>query len=79
MSWLKTIYGQIRRSSQPKRKNKMKKVLQKKLFEKVGNELKSNNFHLVDSSSKWMIYHRKNDRSGRMAWRDSAHGVASIT
>ena len=38
MSWLKTIYGQIRRSLQPKRKNKMKKALQKKLFEKVGNE-----------------------------------------
>ena len=36
----------------------MKKELQKILFEKVGAELNKNNFHLVDSSSKWIVYHR---------------------
>ena len=38
----------------------MKKELQKILFEKVGAELNKNKFHLVDSSSKRIVYHRNN-------------------
>ncbi len=39
----------------------MKKELRDKILENVGKELYRNSFHLVDSSSKWMIFHRKND------------------
>ena len=39
----------------------MKKELRDKILEKVGNELYHNSFRLVDSSSKWMIFHQKND------------------
>ena len=39
----------------------MKKEFQKMLLEKVGTALNTNNFYLVDSSSKWILYHRKTD------------------
>ena len=39
----------------------MKKELRNKILEKVGYELNRNGFLLADSSSKWMIFHRKND------------------
>ena len=39
----------------------MNKDLRKLLAEKVGNELKNNGFHLVDSLNKYFIYHRKNN------------------
>ena len=38
----------------------MKKELRNKILEKVGDELNRKGFLLVDSSSKWMIFHRKN-------------------
>lgn len=31
------------------------------LLEKVGTELTKNDFHLVDLSRKWMVYHKKTD------------------
>ena len=39
----------------------MKKELRNKVLEKVGDELNCKGFLLVDSSSKWMIFHRKSD------------------
>ena len=39
----------------------MKKTLRNKVLEKVGDELNCKGFLLVDSSSKWMIFHRKSD------------------
>ncbi len=39
----------------------MKKELRDKILEKVGYELNRNGFFIADSSSKWMIFHRKND------------------
>ena len=39
----------------------MKKELRDIILEKVGYELNRKGFLLVDSSSKWMIFHRKND------------------
>ena len=39
----------------------MKKKLRDKLLEKVGYELNRSGFLLAASSSKWMIFHRKND------------------
>ena len=39
----------------------MKKEFQKILLEKVGAELNENNFYLVDSSRKRMVFHRKNE------------------
>ena len=39
----------------------MKKELRDKILGKVGYELNRNGFFIADSSSKWMIFHRKND------------------
>ena len=39
----------------------MKKELRNKVLEKVGDELNCKGFLLVDSSRKWMIFHRKSD------------------
>jgi hypothetical protein len=41
--------------------HKVKKELRDKILEKVGYELNRNGFFIADSSSKWMIFHRKND------------------
>ena len=39
----------------------MKKEFRDKILEKVGYELNRNGFFISDSSSNWMIFHRKND------------------
>ena len=37
----------------------MKKEFREMLLQKVGTALNTNDFYLADSSSKWMVYHRK--------------------
>ena len=39
----------------------MKKEFWDKILEKVGYELNRNGFFIADSSSNWMVFHKKND------------------